>query len=114
MSRPVDRDIFIHPLYRTQKSVSIPNGPGISHQPEIVRAAPWTQRVSPSRLLDCRYAGFFDDCLWRRVLCDRDLVRAGLREDVRLVMLLDYVLGGIVAIIIIVYLVYALINPERF
>ena len=29
-------------------------------------------------------------------------------------MLLDYVLGGIVATIIIVYLVYALINPERF
>lgn len=29
-------------------------------------------------------------------------------------MLLDYVLGGIVAIIVIVYLVYALINPERF
>ena len=29
-------------------------------------------------------------------------------------MLLDYVLGGIVAIIVIVYLVYALINPEHF
>ena len=29
-------------------------------------------------------------------------------------MLFDYALGGIVAIIIIVYLVYALINPERF
>ena len=29
-------------------------------------------------------------------------------------MLLDYVLGGIVAIVIMVYLVYALINPERF
>jgi K+-transporting ATPase KdpF subunit len=29
-------------------------------------------------------------------------------------MLLDYVLGSIVTIVIIVYLVYALINPERF
>lgn len=29
-------------------------------------------------------------------------------------MVLDYVLGGIVAIVIMVYLVYALINPERF
>jgi K+-transporting ATPase KdpF subunit len=29
-------------------------------------------------------------------------------------MLLDYVLGSIVTIIIMVYLVYALINPERF
>jgi K+-transporting ATPase KdpF subunit len=29
-------------------------------------------------------------------------------------MLLDYVLGGIVTIVITVYLVYALINPERF
>jgi K+-transporting ATPase KdpF subunit len=29
-------------------------------------------------------------------------------------MLLDYVLGTIVTIVIAVYLVYALINPERF
>lgn len=29
-------------------------------------------------------------------------------------MLIDYILGGIVAIVITVYLVYALINPERF
>jgi K+-transporting ATPase KdpF subunit len=29
-------------------------------------------------------------------------------------MLLDDVLGGIVAVVITVYLVYALINPERF
>jgi K+-transporting ATPase KdpF subunit len=29
-------------------------------------------------------------------------------------MLVDYVLGGIVTIVITVYLVYALINPERF
>jgi K+-transporting ATPase KdpF subunit len=29
-------------------------------------------------------------------------------------MLLDYVLGGIVTAVITVYLVYALINPERF
>ena len=29
-------------------------------------------------------------------------------------MLLDYVLGGIVTVVITVYLVYALINPERF
>jgi K+-transporting ATPase KdpF subunit len=29
-------------------------------------------------------------------------------------MLLDYVLGSIVTIVITVYLVYALINPERF
>jgi K+-transporting ATPase KdpF subunit len=29
-------------------------------------------------------------------------------------MLLDYVLGAIVTIVITVYLVYALINPERF
>ena len=29
-------------------------------------------------------------------------------------MLLDYVLGSIVTIVIMVYLVYALINPERF
>jgi K+-transporting ATPase KdpF subunit len=29
-------------------------------------------------------------------------------------MLFDYVLGSIVTIIIMVYLVYALINPERF
>jgi K+-transporting ATPase KdpF subunit len=29
-------------------------------------------------------------------------------------MLLDYVLGGIVTLVIMVYLVYALINPERF
>ncbi|MGH7077809.1 MAG: K(+)-transporting ATPase subunit F [Acetobacteraceae bacterium] len=29
-------------------------------------------------------------------------------------MLFDYVLGGIVSVVITVYLVYALINPERF
>jgi K+-transporting ATPase KdpF subunit len=29
-------------------------------------------------------------------------------------MLLDYVLGSIVTVVIMVYLVYALINPERF
>ena len=29
-------------------------------------------------------------------------------------MLLDYVLGSIVTIVIVIYLVYALINPERF
>jgi K+-transporting ATPase KdpF subunit len=29
-------------------------------------------------------------------------------------MLFDYILGGIVTIVITVYLVYALINPERF
>jgi K+-transporting ATPase KdpF subunit len=29
-------------------------------------------------------------------------------------MLLDYVLGSIATIVIMVYLVYALINPERF
>jgi K+-transporting ATPase KdpF subunit len=29
-------------------------------------------------------------------------------------MLLDYVLGGIVSVVITVYLIYALINPERF
>jgi len=29
-------------------------------------------------------------------------------------MLIDYILGSIAAIVIMVYLVYALINPERF
>ncbi|MFZ3234656.1 MAG: K(+)-transporting ATPase subunit F [Stellaceae bacterium] len=29
-------------------------------------------------------------------------------------MLLDDILGGIVTVVIMVYLVYALINPERF
>ena len=29
-------------------------------------------------------------------------------------MLIDYVLGGIVTVVIMVYLVYALIRPERF
>ena len=29
-------------------------------------------------------------------------------------MLLDYILGSIVTIVIMVYLIYALINPERF
>lgn len=29
-------------------------------------------------------------------------------------MVLDWVLGGIVAVVIMVYLVYALIKPERF
>jgi K+-transporting ATPase KdpF subunit len=29
-------------------------------------------------------------------------------------MLFDYALGGIVTVVITVYLVYALINPERF
>ena len=29
-------------------------------------------------------------------------------------MMLDYILGGIVTVVIMVYLVYALINPERF
>ncbi|HJU15843.1 MAG TPA: K(+)-transporting ATPase subunit F [Stellaceae bacterium] len=29
-------------------------------------------------------------------------------------MLFDYSLGGIVAVVVTVYLVYALINPERF
>ncbi|MGA7263470.1 MAG: K(+)-transporting ATPase subunit F [Stellaceae bacterium] len=29
-------------------------------------------------------------------------------------MLFDYVLGSIVTIVIMIYLVYALINPERF
>lgn len=29
-------------------------------------------------------------------------------------MLVDYVLGGIVTVVIVVYLAYALIKPERF
>ena len=29
-------------------------------------------------------------------------------------MLFDYVLGGVATMVILVYLVYALINPERF
>lgn len=29
-------------------------------------------------------------------------------------MLFDYVLGGIVSVVVAVYLVYALINPEQF
>jgi len=29
-------------------------------------------------------------------------------------MLLDYVLGSIVTVVIMVYLIYALVNPERF
>ncbi len=29
-------------------------------------------------------------------------------------MLIDYILGAIVTVVITVYLVYALINPERF
>ena len=29
-------------------------------------------------------------------------------------MLIDYILGGIATIVITVYLIYALINPERF
>jgi K+-transporting ATPase KdpF subunit len=29
-------------------------------------------------------------------------------------MMLDYILGGIVTVVIMVYLVYALTNPERF
>ena len=29
-------------------------------------------------------------------------------------MMFDYILGGIVTVVIMVYLVYALINPERF
>ena len=29
-------------------------------------------------------------------------------------MLVDYILGGIATLIILVYLAYALINPERF
>ena len=29
-------------------------------------------------------------------------------------MLLDYILGSIVTLVIMVYLIYALINPERF
>jgi K+-transporting ATPase KdpF subunit len=29
-------------------------------------------------------------------------------------MLLDYILGGVVTVVIMAYLVYALINPERF
>jgi K+-transporting ATPase KdpF subunit len=29
-------------------------------------------------------------------------------------MLLDYVLGGVVTVILLVYLVYALVRPERF
>jgi len=35
-------------------------------------------------------------------------------KECETVMLLDYVLGSIVTIVIMVYLVYALINPERF
>jgi K+-transporting ATPase KdpF subunit len=35
------------------------------------------------------------------------------REDVT-AMLFDYVLSGIVTVVIMVYLIYALINPERF
>jgi K+-transporting ATPase KdpF subunit len=29
-------------------------------------------------------------------------------------MLVDYILGGLVTVVITVYLIYALINPERF
>ena len=29
-------------------------------------------------------------------------------------MLFDYILGGVVTLVIMIYLVYALINPERF
>jgi len=29
-------------------------------------------------------------------------------------MLVDYILGGVATLVILIYLVYALINPERF
>jgi len=35
-------------------------------------------------------------------------------KECEMAMLLDYLLGSIVTIVIMVYLVYALINPERF
>lgn len=37
-----------------------------------------------------------------------------LRNDLRLAMLFDYILGGIFSIGILVYLVYALARPEKF
>lgn len=39
-------------------------------------------------------------------------LRGALRSDVT--MSIDYILGGIVTVVIMVYLVYALIRPERF
>jgi K+-transporting ATPase KdpF subunit len=35
-------------------------------------------------------------------------------KECEIAMLFDYVLGSIATIVIIAYLVYALINPERF
>jgi K+-transporting ATPase KdpF subunit len=54
---------------------------------------------------DLRGAGNFD-------LCMRLRLRRALRSDVT--MSIDYILGGIVTVVIMVYLVYALIRPERF
>ncbi|HUC70542.1 MAG TPA: K(+)-transporting ATPase subunit F, partial [Stellaceae bacterium] len=58
-------------------------------------------------------ARFSDARLRGRFLCRGDPLWAGVREDVT-AMLFDYVLSGIVTVVIMVYLIYALINPERF
>jgi K+-transporting ATPase KdpF subunit len=41
-------------------------------------------------------------------------LRRSLRKDVRSAMLFDYLLGGLVSLAILIYLVYALVRPEKF
>ena len=56
--------------------------------------------------LDCRGVGFFRPI---RRLCGR--LRPALEEDA---MLLDYVLGGAVTALLLAYLIFALLWPEKF
>ena len=62
-------------------------------------------------LEELRRGGY--DPIARRVASREEMLEA-LKLDSWQIMLLDYTLGTIVTIVIMVYLVYALINPERF
>ena len=54
------------------------------------------------------------DIDWRCILRSRHRVRRRLRKAVRRTMTIDYILGGGVTLILLIYLVIALIRPERF
>ena len=52
--------------------------------------------------------------LWLRILCGRDRLCLCLRTALRVQsMIFDYALGGLVALIILSYLVFALLRPEK-
>jgi K+-transporting ATPase KdpF subunit len=67
------------------------------------------------RLGENQHVGFTVCSRHHRVLRRRCIIRAGLRQIVEGgIIMVDYVWTGLVAVLLLCYLVYALLKPERF